>query len=98
MRMDSGVIIALLAVFTIGIVLAISIFHFGYFLKDPRNRGAARNVINDGESATTRVRPNSTTSGAFAGLAEQHEHDAADTVHASSGVMPSRAGAQPPGL
>ena len=55
--MDSGIIIGLLAVFTIGIVLAISVFHFGFFLKDPRNRGAARNVfVEDGASATTEVR------------------------------------------
>ena len=55
--MDSSVIIGLLAVFTIGIVLALAIFHFGYFLKDPRNRGAAKNaLINDGPSATTEVR------------------------------------------
>jgi hypothetical protein len=55
--MSSGAIIGLLAIFTIGIVLAISVFHFGYFLKDPRNRGATHNVlVKDGPSATTEVR------------------------------------------
>lgn len=57
--MDSGIIIGVLALFTIGIVLAISIFHFGYFLKDPRNKGAAKNVfVHDGESATTKAGSN----------------------------------------
>ena len=55
--MDSSIIIGLLALFTIGIMLALSIFHFGYFLKDPRNRGAAKNaLVDDGPSATTQVR------------------------------------------
>jgi hypothetical protein len=96
--MDSGVIIALLAVFTIGIVLAISIFHFGSFLKDPRNRGAAKNVVEDGPSATTQVRPNRTTPGAFGGLAEEPERASVGSSHADTGVMPARSGGQPPGL
>jgi hypothetical protein len=97
--MGSEVIIALLAVFTIGIVLAISVFHFGYFLKDPRNRGAARNVlIDDGPSATTEVRPGGTPSRAFGGLAEDGERASVGTSHSATGVMPDRAGGQPPGL
>ena len=92
--MDSGVIIALLAVFTIGIVLAISIVHFGSFLKDPRNRGAARNaLINDGPSATTEVRPGGQPSRAFGGLADEGEQAAAGSTHAQEGIMPARSGA-----
>jgi len=96
--MDSGVIIALLAAFTIGIVLLISIFHFGFFMRDPRNRGAVKNIINDGSSATTNVRPGSSSSGHYAGLAENHEVDASGSVHSSAGVAPGRPGGQPPGL
>ena len=73
--MDSGLIIGLLALFTIGIVLAISIFHFGYFLKDPRNRGAARNaLVDDGPSAATAGRSGS-TAGPYRGLVERTEED-----------------------
>lgn len=97
--MGSGVIIALLAVFTIGIVLAISVFHFGYFLKDPRNRGAARNaLVDDGPSATTEVRHGGAPSRAFGGLADEDEQAAVGTSHAATGVMPGRVGGQPPGL
>ena len=97
--MDSGVIIALLAVFTIGIVLAISIFHFGYFLKDPRNSSAAKNaLIDDGPSATTEVRPANSTGRAYGGLAEAGESASVGSSHAESGVMPGRSGGQPPGL
>lgn len=53
--MSSEWIIGALAFVTIGAVLAISIYHFGTFLKDPRNRGAAANVASDGRSASTSV-------------------------------------------
>jgi hypothetical protein len=53
--MDSGWIIAALAFMTIGGVLAISIFHFGFFLKDPANLEAASTVAKDRESAATSV-------------------------------------------
>ena len=57
--MSSEWIIGALAFVTIGLVLLTSIYHFGYFLKDPRNKGAAKNVfVDDGESETTKVRPN----------------------------------------
>lgn len=53
--MGSEWIIGALAFVTIGFVIAISIYHFGTFLKDPRNRGAAANVAAGGKSATTSV-------------------------------------------
>lgn len=53
--MDSQWIIGALAFFTIGAVIAISVYHFGTFLKDPRNRGAAANVAGGGKAASTRV-------------------------------------------
>ena len=51
--MDPGIIIGTLAVFTIGSVLLISIGHFGFFLRDPRNRFQVQNILADGPSATT---------------------------------------------
>jgi hypothetical protein len=53
--MDSEWIIGALAFLTIGGVLAISIFHFAYFLKDPANVAAAKAVANDRKSAATKV-------------------------------------------
>lgn len=54
--MSSEWIIGALALVTIGLVAAIAVYHFGTFLKDPRNRGAAYNaLVKDGKSATTRV-------------------------------------------
>ena len=55
--MGSTWIIGALAFVTIGLVIAIAIYHFGYFLKDPRNRAHAHNaLVGDGESATSRAR------------------------------------------
>ena len=53
--MDSEWIIGALAVVTIGGVVGIAVFHFGYYLKDPRNMEATKRVMEDEESATTRV-------------------------------------------
>jgi hypothetical protein len=53
--MSSDWIIGALAFVTIGLVIVFAVYHFGYWLKDPRNRGAALNVAQGGESATTRV-------------------------------------------
>ena len=53
--MASEWIISALAFLTIGGVLALSIFHFAFFLKDPANVAAAKAVANDRESAATRV-------------------------------------------
>ena len=61
--MDSGIIIGALALFTIGITLAMAVFHFGYFLKDPANLEAAETVAADRESATTRVTSNTGAAG-----------------------------------
>lgn len=52
--MDSSIIIAALAVFTIGGTLAAAVFHFGVHLKDPKNLEAAKRVAADRESATTK--------------------------------------------
>jgi hypothetical protein len=83
--MDSSVIIALLAVFTIGIALAISIFHFGFFLKDPRNRGAARNaLVEDGSSATTEVRGGQPVRGAWMRPAQTKRIDGAEPGRSTS--------------
>jgi hypothetical protein len=93
--MDSGVIIALLAVFTIGIVLAGSIFHFGFFVRDPRNRGAARNVlVEDGPSATTEVRDGQPMRDSFKRPAQTQRPD-----HAEPGrsTMEGHNMAPPPG-
>ena len=53
--MGSEWIIGALAFVTIGLVVMLAVYHFGTFLKDPRNRGAAANVVSDGTSATTKV-------------------------------------------
>ncbi len=53
--MDSEWIIGALALITIGGVLGLGIFHFGFYLKDPRNFEAAKRVANDQESAATQV-------------------------------------------
>ena len=77
--MDSGIIIGALALFTIGIVLTISVSHFGFFLRDPRNRGAAKNVfINDGSSATTEVRDGKPIRPAFMRPAQTQRVDEAE--------------------
>jgi hypothetical protein len=52
---DSGWIIGALAFVTIGGVLALSIFHFGFHLKDPKNLEAVKRVAADRESAATKV-------------------------------------------
>ena len=50
-------IIGALAFVTIGLVIALSIYHFGTFLKDPQNRGHAHNaLVAGGESATSKTR------------------------------------------
>lgn len=56
--MSSEWIIGALAFVTIGLVLVLAIYHFGYHLKDPRNMAAAKSVVKDEESATTRVASN----------------------------------------
>ena len=48
-------IIGALALFTIGGVLGLSIFHFGFHLRDPKNLEAVKRVAEDRESATTRA-------------------------------------------
>jgi hypothetical protein len=53
--MDTDWIIGALAFITIGGVLALSIFHFFYYLKDPKNLAAARSVAEDRESAATKM-------------------------------------------
>jgi hypothetical protein len=53
--MGSEWIIGALAFMTIGGTVALSVFHFGVHLKDPKNRDAAKRVANDLESAATRV-------------------------------------------
>ena len=54
--MNPGIIIGALALVTFVLVLAFTLFHFGFFLKDPRNKGAAKNVFkDDGGSATTKL-------------------------------------------
>lgn len=50
--MGSGLIIGVLALFTIGSVLLFAVIHFGQFLRDPKNRSHASNIIKDGPSAT----------------------------------------------
>lgn len=56
--MSSEWIIGALAFVTIGLVIVIAVYHFGTFLKDPRNRGAAVNVASGGKAASTRVAEN----------------------------------------
>ena len=53
--MGSDWIIGALAFLTIGGVLALSVFHFSVYLKDPKNLEAAKQVAADRESATTKV-------------------------------------------
>ncbi len=53
--MDAHWIIAALAFMTIGGMLGLAIFHFGFHLKDPRNMEATKRVTADGESAATQV-------------------------------------------
>ncbi len=48
-------IIGALALFTIGGVLGLSVFHFGVHLRDPKNLEAAKQVAADQASAVTRV-------------------------------------------
>ena len=53
--MSSDWIIGALAFVTIGLVMLLAIYHFGTFLKDPRIRGAAANVVSGGTAASTKV-------------------------------------------
>ena len=53
--MGSEWIIGALAFMTIGGILGLSIFHFGFHLKDPKNMEATKRVTADRESATTEV-------------------------------------------
>lgn len=53
--MSSEWIIGALALITIGGIAALSVFHFGFHLKDPENLAAAKAVAKDRESATTAV-------------------------------------------
>lgn len=53
--MDSEWIIGALAFVTIGGVLGLSIFHFAFHLKDPKNLEAVKRVAADRESAATNV-------------------------------------------
>ena len=48
-------IIGALALITIGGVLVLSVLHFGSFLTDPKNANAAKRVVGDEQSATTKV-------------------------------------------
>ena len=56
--MSSEWIIGALAFITIGGVLGLSIFHFGFHLKDPKNMAAAKSVAEGRESATTKMARN----------------------------------------
>jgi hypothetical protein len=58
--MDSEWIIGALAFMTIGGILALAVFHFGFHLKDPKNLEATKRVAADRESATTAVSSEST--------------------------------------
>lgn len=53
--MDSEWIIGALAFMTIGGVLALSIFHFVFRLKDPKNLEAVKSIAADRESEATKV-------------------------------------------
>lgn len=53
--MGSEWIMGALAFITIGGVLGLAIFHFGFQLKDEKNKAAAKQVATDRESATTAV-------------------------------------------
>ena len=48
-------IIGALALVTIGGVLGLAVFHFGYYLKDQRNVDAFKRVADDRSSATTKM-------------------------------------------
>jgi hypothetical protein len=55
--MDSGILIGVLAAFTIGAVLLLSIGHFGGMMRDKKTRDAAKSsLIEDDSSAHTAVR------------------------------------------
>ena len=55
--MSSDWIIGALAFVTIGLVGALAVYHFGFFLKDPENRRHAHNtLVADGQSATSKAR------------------------------------------
>ena len=59
--MDSNYLILALLVMTIGGLLVISVIHFGWHLRDKRNRDAAKSaLIEDDSSAHTAVRGGST--------------------------------------
>jgi hypothetical protein len=53
--MGSEWIVGALAFITIGGTIALSVFHFGFHLKDPKNMEATKRVTEDRESAATRV-------------------------------------------
>ncbi len=53
--MGSEVAIGALGFMTIGGVLGLAIFHFGFQLRSPANREAAKRVASDRESATTKM-------------------------------------------
>lgn len=53
--MGSDWAIGALAFITIGGVLGLSIFHFGFQLRDPKNMEATKTVAKDRESAATAV-------------------------------------------
>ena len=52
--MSSDWIIGALALVTIGGILGLAVFHFGFYLKDPKNMDAFKRVKEDRESATTK--------------------------------------------
>ncbi len=55
--MNSGSLIGLLAIVTIGLVGIFAVVHFIRNLRDPRNKDAAKNSLTeDGSSAHTAVR------------------------------------------
>lgn len=53
--MGSEWIIGALAFITIGGTIALTIFHFFFYLRDPRNMEATKRIASDLESAATRV-------------------------------------------
>jgi hypothetical protein len=53
--MSSDWVIGALAFITIGGTLGLAIFHFGFQLRSPANREAAKRVAEDRASATTRM-------------------------------------------
>ncbi len=58
--MDSNYLILALLVMTLGGLLAISVIHFGWFLRGKENRDSAKSVIEGDSSAHTAVRGGST--------------------------------------